>query len=640
MKGIILSKVNEEIALKVGLEIHCQLDTASKLFCDCPTKLSDKPPTLTYIRKLRPTQSELGQVDPAAMFEFQKGRAIVYETDGETSCLVEMDEEPPHDLNSEAVDVGLTIAAMLNSKPVDEIHAMRKIVIDGSNTTGFQRTCVVALGGSVRVEGRDIPIQHVSLEEDAARKTGESGMTVNYRIDRLGIPLVEIATAPVIRSPSETEKVAFAIGRILKATKKVKRGLGTIRQDLNISMERGALIEIKGVQKLDILARVVEHEISRQHTLLKVRDELKSRGLREDEIKEEFVNVSSIFQETSCKVIKSSLLKGGAVLAAVLPKFRGLLATELEPDLRLGTEMAHRAMFWGRVGGIFHTDELPNYGITQIEVEALLHKLGAKNEDAVVLVADDPVNAQDALRAVVGRAREALKGVPEETRGPNPDGTTRYMRPRPGAARMYPETDVPPVPISQERITRIKSHLPPMPDLLVKELMDSYKLNRKLAEQLMDSDYLPLFETILSKTKIPASFVATILTEVIKSLERQGVIIEALPEIRIEEAFLAADSGTVAKEAIADILTWISKNRQASVQQAIEKLGLKMLSNEELTSLIERYVRDQISLIKQQRRMAFSKLMNMVMGEVRGRADAKLVGELLKSKLEEAIAKE
>lgn len=423
-----LSKVSEEVGLKVGLEIHCQLDTANKLFCKCPTRLSDKPPTLTFIRRLRPTQSELGQVDPAAMFEFQKGRAVLYETDAETSCLVEMDEEPPHDLNWEAVDVGLAISMMLNSKPVDEIHLMRKIVIDGSNTTGFQRTCVVALGGSLKVEGREIPIQHVSLEEDAARKTAESGMTVNYRIDRLGIPLVEIATAPVIRSPSETEKVAYAIGRILKATKKVKRGLGTIRQDLNISMERGALIEIKGVQKLDILARVVEHEMSRQLTLLRIRDELRSRGLREDELKEEFVDVSNVFQETSCGVIKSSLLKGGRVLAAVLPRFRGLLGTELEPNLRLGTEMAHRAMFWGRVGGIFHTDELPGYGIALQEVEALFHKVGAKDKDAAVFVADCPANAEDALKAVVERAREALKGVPEETRGPNPDGTTRYMR--------------------------------------------------------------------------------------------------------------------------------------------------------------------------------------------------------------------
>ena len=635
-----LSKVSEEVGLKVGLEIHCQLDTANKLFCKCPTRLSDKPPTLTFIRRLRPTQSELGQVDPAAMFEFQKGRAILYETDAETSCLVEMDEEPPHDLNSEAVDVGLAISMMLNSKPVDEIHVMRKIVIDGSNTTGFQRTCVVALGGMLKVEGREIPIQHVSLEEDAARKTGESGMTVNYRIDRLGIPLVEIATAPVIRSPLETEKVAYAIGRILKATKKVKRGLGTIRQDLNISMEGGALIEIKGVQKLDILARVVEYEISRQLTLLKIRDELRSRGLREDELKEEFFDVSDIFHETACGVVKSSLSKGGRVLAAVLPKFRGLLATELEPNLRLGTEMAHRAMFWGRVGGIFHTDELPGYGIALQEVEALLHKVGAKDKDAAVFVADYPANAEDALKAVVERAREALKGVPEETRGPNPDGTTRYMRPRPGAARMYPETDVPPVPISQERITRIKARLPAMPDVLVKELMDSYNLNRKLAEQLMDSDYLPLFETILSKTKIPASFVATTLTEVIKSLGRQGINVEALSESQIEEAFLAVDSGFVAKEAIADILTWISKNQQASISQAIEKLGLKMLSSEELALLVERYIREQISMVKQQRHMAFSKLMNMIMGEVRGRADAKLVGELLKSKLEEAIAKE
>jgi len=635
-----LSKVNEEVGLKVGLEIHCQLDTANKLFCKCPTRLSDKPPTLTFIRRLRPTQSELGQVDPAAMFEFQKGRAILYETDAETSCLVEMDEEPPHDLNWEAVDVGLAISMMLNSKPVDEIHLMRKIVIDGSNTTGFQRTCVVALGGSLKVEGREIPIQHVSLEEDAARKTAESGMTVNYRIDRLGIPLVEIATAPVIRSPSETEKVAYAIGRILKATKKVKRGLGTIRQDLNISMERGALIEIKGVQKLDILARVVEHEMSRQLTLLKIRDELRSRGLREDELKDEFVDVSNVFQETSCGVIKSSLLKGGRVLAAVLPRFRGLLGTELEPNLRLGTEMAHRAMFWGRVGGIFHTDELPGYGIALQEVEALFHKVGAKDKDAAVFVADYPANAEDALKAVVERAREALKGVPEETRGPNPDGTTRYMRPRPGAARMYPETDVPPVPISQERITRIKAQLPPMPDVLVKELMDSYNLNRKLAEQLMDSDYLPLFEAILSKTKIPASFVATTLTEVIKSLGRQGINVEALSESQIEEVFLAVDSGLIAKEAMADILTWISENRQASISQAIEKLGLKMLSEEELTSLVERYIREQMSMVKQQHQMAFGKLMNMIMGEVRGRADAKLVGELLKSKLEEAIAKE
>ena len=635
-----MSSMNEEVGLKVGLEIHCQLDTANKLFCKCPTRLSDEPPTLTFMRMLRPTQSELGRVDPAAMFEFQKGRAIVYETDAETSCLVEMDEEPPHDLNSEAVDVGLAVSMMLNSKPVDEIHVMRKIVIDGSNTTGFQRTCVVALGGSLKADGREIPVQHVSLEEDAARKTGESGMTVNYRIDRLGIPLVEIATAPVIRSPLETEKVAFAIGRILKATKKVKRGLGTIRQDLNISMEGGALIEIKGVQKLDILARVVEYEISRQHTLLKVRDELKSRGLREDELKEGFADVSKVFQETSCKVIKSSLSKGGTVLAAVLPKFRGLLATELEPNLRLGTEMAHRAMFWGRVGGIFHTDELPSYGITLTEVEALLHKLGAMNEDAVVLVADDPTNAKDALKAVVERAREALKGVPEETRGPNPDGTTRYMRPRPGAARMYPETDVPPVPISQETMTRIRAQLPPMPDILVKELMDSYNLNRKLVEQLMDSDYLPLFETILSKTKIPASFVATTLTEVIKSLGRQGIIVEALSESQIEEAFLDVDSGMIAKEAIADVLTWISKNPQASISQAIEKLGLKMLSKEELTSLVERHVREQTSMVKEQRHAAFGKLMNMVMSEVRGRADAKLVGELLKSRLEEAIAKD
>jgi glutamyl-tRNA(Gln) amidotransferase subunit E len=204
--------------LKVGIEVHCQLDTKTKLFCGCPTRLSTEKPEKTFLRRLRPTQSELGQVDPAAMFEFQRGRMVAYEADSDTSCLVEMDEEPPHDLNDEAVDSVLMIGLMINLKPVDEIHVMRKVVIDGSNTTGFQRTAAIGLDGYLDIPNKRVPIQHVSLEEDAARKTGEVGMTVNYRIDRLGIPLVEVTTGPVINSPQEAQETALAIGRLLKAT--------------------------------------------------------------------------------------------------------------------------------------------------------------------------------------------------------------------------------------------------------------------------------------------------------------------------------------------------------------------------------------------------------------------------------------
>lgn len=212
--------------IKVGLEIHRQLNTEHKLFCMCPTQLTEEPAESRFLRRLRPTQSELGQVDQAALFEFHRGKGIMYEADHETSCLIEMDEEPPSKLNPEAVEVCLTAALLMNARPVDEIHVMRKIVIDGSNTTGFQRTSVVALNGVLTVDGITIPIYQISLEEDAARKTGQTRDTSGYRIDRLGIPLIEVTTAPVLHSPSEVEKVALAIGNVLRATRKVKARIG------------------------------------------------------------------------------------------------------------------------------------------------------------------------------------------------------------------------------------------------------------------------------------------------------------------------------------------------------------------------------------------------------------------------------
>ncbi len=255
-----------KVGLKVGLEIHQQLNVNSKLFCSCPPQLFKDEPEITFLRRLRPTQSELGQIDPAAYFEFQKGVRILYEASKISSCLVEMDEEPPHPINMEAVEVVLTASLMMNMQPVDEVHVMRKTVIDGSNTTGFQRTCIIALDGWIKVGEKTIPMQAASLEEDAARKTGtqNEGKTIRYRIDRLGIPLIEVATAPVIYTPMEAQEVAFAIGSILRDTGKVMRGLGTIRQDLNVSLPKGALIEIKGVQELELISKVVEYEVQRQ----------------------------------------------------------------------------------------------------------------------------------------------------------------------------------------------------------------------------------------------------------------------------------------------------------------------------------------------------------------------------------------
>jgi glutamyl-tRNA(Gln) amidotransferase subunit E len=624
----------DKLGLKVGLEIHQQLDTSAKLFCKCKPELFKEEPEITFLRRLRPTQSELGQIDPAAYFEFQKGVKILYEANTATSCLVEMDEEPPHPLNMEAVEIALTAALMIKAKPVDEIHVMRKTVIDGSNTTGFQRTCVIALNGVLRVGEKIVPIEHVSLEEDAARKMDEEeGNTVRYRIDRLGIPLIEVATAPVINSPKEAEEVALVIGRILRATGKVRRGLGTIRQDINISIPNGALIEIKGLQELELLPLVVEYEVQRQLNLIKISEELKKGGVKGEEVKEEFFNVTDAFKQTKCKVIRKALDKNQQVLAVKLPKFKGFLKRELMPNFRLGIEMADRARFWGRVGGIFHTDELPAYGITAEEIKEVKKTTKAKEQDAIVFVADSPENSKDALEAVIERAREAIKGVPEETRAPNPDGTTRYMRPRPGAARLYPETDIPPTQITEDYTKRASLLLPELPEQKLERLMKDYGLNQKLAKQILDSEYSELFETIIKESDVSPITVAAFLTETLRALKRDGVQIEKVSENKMREIFRSISSGELTKEALPEIFSWLSKHEDESIQEAINGLGLKIISKEELEKIVDAIIEANKGLVEERGAKTFGILMGMVMKEVRGKASTTLVSELLKKKL-------
>lgn len=626
----------DKIGLKVGLEIHQQLNTMAKLFCSCKPALFKEEPEITFLRRLRPTQSELGQVDPAAYFEFQKGVRIFYEANRETSCLVEMDEEPPHALNMEAVEIVLTVALMMNAKPVGEIHVMRKTVIDGSNTTGFQRTCAIALDGEIKVGTKTVPIQHASLEEDAARKTGEKeGNTIKYRIDRLGIPLIEVATAPVIKSPKEAEEVALAIGRILRGTGKVIRGLGSIRQDINISIPNGALIEIKGLQELELVSLVVEYEVQRQLNLIKIRDELKKREIKEEQIVDKFFNVTNIFKDTKCKVIQKALEKKQQVLAAKLPKFKGTLKIELAPQLRLGTEMADRARFWGRVGGLFHTDEMPAYGVTEQEIENLRKEVRAGDEDAVVFVADKPENTEDALKAVLERAREALKGVPQETRAPNADGTTKYMRPRPGAARMYPETDIPPVQITREKMDRVRAHLPELPEKKFERLQKEYKLNDKLAGQVLNSEYSELFETIVKDSHVSPTTIAAFITETLKALKRDAVPVERITDNQLRDIFKLIDEGKLTKEALPDVVTWLCKNEDKTIQEAVEALGLQSISHDNLEKLIGKIVEDNKDLVKKRGEGSFGALMGLAMNDLRGKADAAIVSKILKEKIRE-----
>ncbi|MDX1535069.1 MAG: Glu-tRNA(Gln) amidotransferase subunit GatE, partial [Thermoplasmata archaeon] len=315
-----------ELPIKVGLEIHQQLATR-KLFCDCEARLVEEVGE-EFLRFLRPTQSELGEVDRAALEEAGKGRAFRYQST-ETSCLVDADEEPPHRANREALEIALIAALALGAQPVDEVQFMRKTVIDGSNTTGFQRSALVAQNGALEVDGKTIGIPTICLEEDAARLIHRGREEAVYRLDRLGIPLVEIATTPDINSPEMARDVALRIGRLLRATRRVLRGLGTVREDLNVSVEGGARVEIKGVQELGMIAAYVEGEVSRQAGLLEAAGTLRERGVAG--VDDEVVDLRDVLADTGAQVLRGGLVRGHRILGLRLRGFAGLLQGRLGP---------------------------------------------------------------------------------------------------------------------------------------------------------------------------------------------------------------------------------------------------------------------------------------------------------------------
>jgi glutamyl-tRNA(Gln) amidotransferase subunit E len=613
----------EDLGLVAGLEIHQQLDTETKLFCECPTELREPAESgRSFTRYLHPTKSELGEVDAAALEESRVDREFEYLT-YDTTCLVEEDDEPPRRVDREALDVTIEVAQLLDMEVVDQVHVMRKIVVDGSNTTGFQRTMLVATGGVVGTDDGPVGVEDIMLEEESAQRVTETDTGVRYSLDRLGIPLVEIGTSPDIRSPGQAQEAAERIGMLLRSTSKVKRGLGTIRQDVNVSIEEGARVEIKGVQSLEDIADIVRNEVGRQVELLAIADELQARDASVGDPQD----VSGVFADTDSGVIGGALSGGGTAVAVPLRGFDGLVGREIQPDRRLGTELADHARRHG-AGGVFHTDELPAYGVTAEEVAALQRAVGAGPEDAVALVADDPGTADLAIEAVADRARTALEGVPEETRDATEEGTTRYLRPLPGAARMYPETDVPAV---EPDPTGVE-----IPELLterVERYQAEYGLDAGLAEQVAYGRRMPLFEHAVEQGVDPTLAAGTV-ESTVTELRRDGVPVENLADDHFEELFALLADGELAKEGVPDLLTALAENPDLSAEEAAEREGLGSAGEDEVREAVQEVVERNEAQVQEEGIGAFSALMGECMGALRGKADGDVVSDVLREEIQ------
>ena len=625
----------DKIGLKVGLEIHQQLAAKKKLFCSCPSIESEEYP-VQFFRKLRVSKSELGEYDPTAIFERNKSKTIVYKANPESSCLVEQDEEPPHEVNEIAKNIVLIVASALKSIIFNEIHVMRKLVIDGSNTSGFQRTMLVSQGGYFEVDGKRIGVQSISLEEDAAKILGETADTREYALDRLGIPLIEIALEPVSGKPEEFKKIALTLGRLLRATKKVERGLGTIRQDVNVSIQGGNVIEIKGVQKLEQLEKIIEYEAMRQHGLNIIASKLKKIPIERVAKERDVKNVTDIFRNCKSKVIQKALKDGSVVKAIRVKNFSGMFGFEPYKGIRLGKQIGELVRFFG-LGGVFHSDELPNYGIEEMEIKEIRKILEIEQNDAFLILAGEMKKVEPAIESVIKRIEDAKVGVPAETRMVTVEGETMYLRPRPGASRMYPETDIPPVIVTEAELMDAQSMIPKSWEETISDLEKTYSLNPQLAVQIFDSNYSDLFEMICQDKRISPNFIASALCSTITNLERQGLDVKLLKSSEILKTFKLLADDEIAKESIEIIFSNIMSGKTTSADETIKNASISKIDPTELERTLDDLIKTNINIIHAQRERSIGPLMGIAMKTMRGKADGQKINQILEKKIKEKL---
>ena len=461
------------LSLKIGLEIHQQLE-GNKLFCKCPGITNkQEAPDFSIKRKLRATSGELGKVDIAAQYEQHKNKLFIYEAYRDCNCLVELDEEPPHLINQHALQTALEIALLLKATIIDEIQVMRKIVIDGSNVSGFQRTALIAVNGKLETSQGTINIPTICLEEEAAKKIKEDAHSITYRLDRLGIPLIEIATSPEIKNPQHAKEVAAKLGMILRSTEKVKRGLGTIRQDVNLSIKNHPRVELKGFQALHSIPKAIEKEIERQ-----------------------------------------------------------------------------------------------------------------------------------------------LKKPPKEkeVRKVNEDFSSSYLRPMPSSSRMYPETDLPVIPISSSMLDKIK-----LPKLIIDasiELEEKFNLQPHIAEEIIKKK-IPLQSYINQYKKLEPETIAFILIELPKEIKsRFNLNPEHLKQQHFDMLLLALNNNQITKESILEILKEILETGKVNLDK------YKPIEIGTIESEIK-------AIIKQNPDASQNALMGMLMQKFRGKVEGKKLIELI-----------
>ncbi len=556
-----------DLGYRSGLETHQQLLTESKLFCRCPCMIRNDEPDSELLRHMRPTLSEFGDYDGTALMEFKTKKQVHYLLYNDSVCTYEMDDTPPFKADPEALEIALRIAMMLNMSIVDEVHITRKQYLDGSIPTGFQRTAIIGVNGCIPFLGRDLHFIQMSLEEDACREVRDYGHHIFFRTDRLSMPLVEPVTAPELYTPWETAAAAVRIGEVLRSSRRIRRGIGTVRQDVNVSIRGGTRVEIKGVPQIGMIEDLCRVEGYRQKALLDLRYALRHSDLTAERFTADHRVLSGGELEMATEA--PGLEKGPdlTVAAQRLPGFARYLDWETQEGQTFLDEIRGRV----RVIACLETDPR-----VVKAPDSLREVMGIPDEDALVLFSGPAEDVETAAKEIAIRVGEAFEGVPSETRQALADGANTFERILPGPDRMYPDTDLPPEPIDLEMLERVRRELPPTPwDR--RETYSALGVSRQLIYRLLNWERADMFDRLCGSTEFRPSELAHLLTDRLRGSRRAGRDWLALGEDRIVEAVGFCDHSGVTLKAAAELLDTIAANPEIPLEEALERIKPRVL---------------------------------------------------------------
>ncbi len=603
----------DRIGFMSGLEVHQQLLTEKKLFCRCPAGIYQDHDDYDaeIIRHMRPTLSELGEYDGTALMEFKTKKNITYRIKNVTACTYDIDDTPPFPINEQALERAIIISHLCKLNIVGELHITRKQYLDGSIPTGFQRTGIVGVEGLIHLKNKDVRLIQLSIEEDSCREVSDIGHERIYRTDRLGMPLIETVTYPDMTNPDEVKEACDYIRFLNRSTGLVRTGMGAGRQDVNVSCRGGTRVEIKGVAHTKWIPELTHNECFRQWSLLIIRDLLKSKIENTDDWKIQHKEYG--FENFSNPEIIKLKDLNYKIYIVNLKGFKGILSHFTQPDQSFANEISDRLKVIACIEKPNMTSsEALNMIITEAELEKIRIELNAGTDDAQIVFWGHEADIPEALYTIEERCQMAFSGVPNETRKSFEDGSTIFERVLPGADRMYPDTDSPPIPLADEYIAKLAENLPGEVIERYKQLK-SWNVPESNYTYIFKRNLYPLFEKTITELEVNPKWLGRFFGQEMKHIEGTVEKGKDFQYQLVYDLIAFVNKQNIEKELAPRMLKVLYHYPKMDFESILNTIKFKKVSEEDVVSKIP-FLKDKF--LKESRKPDARKSTDWVMGQL------------------------